>query len=256
MFGFHQRHRSLISVRNLEEEKEPYVEESEDEILETEYVIPRSPDQRRNLFMIYLLFLAEAIMASSLSSQVAVLVPAAEGCMSMSASFLRSTFECAYFLGCAAGIFWGWMADRAGRRRTAVLGLLGMCICCMSMGFATKFVAFAVLRLVAGAISSAVKVAGLTMLADLTHGDANRAVIVARLPLIAVCGGFGSYVARAIRDACATHAPETFAKYPGLSGQIVCASLVFTIALIEACVLEEVSRNEKPQLMRENTNVF
>ncbi|RMZ13877.1 hypothetical protein D0860_02334 [Hortaea werneckii] len=193
MFGFHKRQRSLIPVKKLDrmDEKEAFIEH-EVEIDESSKEHSWTRGQQRNMVMIYLLFLAEAIMASSLSSQVAVLLPAAEGCLGMSASFLNSAFECAYFLGCTAGVFWGSMADRVGRRQTALLGLSGMCLCCLSMGFARSFVAFAVLRLMAGCISSAVTVAGLATMADMTHGESTRTRVVARLPMIAACGGVGS----------------------------------------------------------------
>jgi len=204
----------------------------------------RTPRQQRNLLMIYMLFLAEAIMASSLSSQIAVLVPAAAGCMSMNTSFLRSIFECAYYLGSTAGVCWGWAADRAGRRRIALLGLMGMAVCCISMGFATTFATFAALRLAAGCISSAVTVAALTMLADVTHGSAQRTRTVARLPMIAICGSVGPLVATGVRNLCAEHTHGLFARFPGLSGQIVCATFVLTIAVAEALLLEEVSEHK------------
>ncbi|KAI6897813.1 hypothetical protein D0867_02373 [Hortaea werneckii] len=240
MFGFHKRQRSLIPVKKLDrmDEKEAFIEH-EVEIDEGSKEHSWTRGQQRNMVMIYLLFLAEAIMASSLSSQVAVLLPAAEGCLGMSASFLNSAFECAYFLGCTAGVFWGWMADRVGRRQTALLGLSGMCLCCLSMGFAKSFVAFAVLRLMAGCISSAVTVAGLAMMADMTHGESTRTRVVARLPMIAACGGVGSYIAKAVRNACANHAAGVFSKYPGLSGQIVCVSLVLLITIAEAMLIQE-----------------
>jgi MFS family permease len=200
-----------------------------------------TPQQLRNLTMVYLLFLAEAIMASSLSAQIAVLVPTKTACMSMDTSFLRSIFECAYFAGSTTGVAWGWMSDRFGRRQIALFGLAGMAVCCVCMGFANNFMAFSALRFMAGVISSAVSVSGMAMLADMTHGSTKRAQIVARLPMIAVGGSLGPLAANTIRRLSERQGLSIFAKYPGLSGQFACASLVSMIALSEALLLEEVS---------------
>ncbi|KAK0820463.1 hypothetical protein LTR75_001626 [Friedmanniomyces endolithicus] len=246
MFGFHKRHRSLISIKELEKEDQlerlpgHQVEIDVDPFDEEDAVVSKDTARRtRNLTMIYLLFLAEAIMASSLSAQVAVLAPTATGCFNMDASFLRSISQCAYFTGSSAGVFWGWSADRLGRRTVALVGLVGMAVCCVSMGFARGFVAFAILRFTAGMIGSAVTVAGMAMLADVTQGSKVRAQVVARLPMIAFCGSLGPLAANSIRHLSERQVFEVLEKYPGLSGQLACASLVGMIALAEALLLEE-----------------
>jgi len=226
MFGFHKRQRSLISIKELEKEDqlerlhrredEADVDGSDDE----ETVSADTHRQTRNLTMTYLLFLAEAIMASSLSAQVAILAPTATGCFDTDASFLRSISECAYFTGSSAGVLWGWSADRVGRRSVALFGLVGMAVCCVSMGFARGFVAFAILRFMAGMIGSAVTVAGMAMLADVTQGSKGRAQVVARLPMIAFCGSLGPLAANSIRHLSERQVFEVLEKYPGLSGQV------------------------------------
>ena len=216
------------------------IEEGRMDDMEVEDVEPASmPRQTRKLTMIYLLFLAEAIMASSLSAQIAILTPSATGCMTMDSAFLRSVFECAYFAGSTAGVAWGWTADRWGRRSVVLCGLAGMATCCVLMGFATNFTAFAALRFTAGLVSSAVTVAGLSMLADVTHGDKGRAWAVAKLPLVAFCGSLGPLAASGVRKLSEAHGVTVLALYPGLSGQLACASLVTMIALAEALLLEE-----------------
>lgn len=156
-------------MRDMEKMEEAHMEKHAPEF-EQEEQEPMTSRQRRNLTMIYLLFLAEAIMASSLSSQINILLPSTTACLTMNTSFLRSILQCAYYFGSASGIMWGLVADRMGRRKVALTGLFGMSACCISMGFATNFTAFCVLRYVAGAISAAVTVSGLAMLADSTHG--------------------------------------------------------------------------------------
>ena len=233
----------MIPVKDVEKrEKMDLAVHINEETFMVEEVDLQTPKQRRNLTMIYLLFLAEAIMASSLSSQIAVLVPSASGCVTMNTSFLRSILECAYFFGAATGMFWGVAADRFGRRKIALVGLSGMSTCCVCMGFANTLPSMAGLRFVAGTISSAVSISGLAMLADVTHGSKSRMKVVARLPMVAVCGSLGPLASNMVRALSESHLPGLFVKYPGLSGQIACASLVFMIATAEMLLLEEVGR--------------
>ncbi|KAH9838165.1 Major Facilitator Superfamily [Teratosphaeria destructans] len=233
MFAFtHKRARSLISVYSIIDEKH---ERGEDEHV----VEPQTPRQKRNTTLIYLLFVAEAMMQASLSSQVAVLVPQASGkCMGLDASFLRSIFESAYCLGAACGLGWGHVTDRVGRRRVALAGLAGMGLGCIAMGFASSFGAFAALRCVAGAMSSAVTVSGLAMLADSTKG-ASRTTTVAKLPLISACGSIAPIAANGLLQLSEKYALPVFARFPGLSGQLLCAGLVISIAIAEMFLLDE-----------------
>lgn len=252
MFGFHKRNRSLIPVKDIDalevsEKQMLILQEEEDFEAEDNHTDfgDDDPDyqtrrDRRNLVMIYLLFLAEAIMSSSLSTQIMVLVPSATGCVDMDVSFLRSILQCAYFLGSAAGVFWGFVADRWGRRKVAMIGLAGMGSCCLCMGFATSLPAFTGLRFVAGLVSSAVTVSGLAMLADAIHGSADRAKTVARLPVVALGGSIGPLAAQIMRCIGESNQVGVFARFPGLSSQIACATFVLSIGAAEAFLLKEV----------------
>lgn len=237
MLGFHKRGRSLIPVSDMDKSEKGVFVLPTEEMLEDEMQTPR---QKRNLVMVFLLFLAEAIMASSLESQIVVLVPSST-CLSMDKSFLRSILKCAYYFGSSLGLLWGCAADRFGRRRIALGGLAGMSACCISMGFASSFEAFASLRFVAGALSSATTISGLAMLADVTHGSSSRTKTIARLPLVAVLGSIGPLVSSMWHQAFDGRLFEVFARFPSLSGQIACAGLVFTITGAEMWLLEEVS---------------
>jgi len=199
----------------------------------------RTPREWRTLTMVYLLFLAEAIMASSLAAQVVVLSHTAKECMTVDASFLRGTLECAYFLGSTFGVFWGWTVDRVGRRKLALAGMGGMGLCSMATGFATTFAASASLRFTSGVVSSSVTIAALAMLADLTHGTDDRTDVVSRIPVIAACGSIGPLAARMVQRFGSDSSPGAFIQFPGLSGQMVCAGMVVVIGLAECLLLEE-----------------
>jgi len=215
------------------------MEEKTEHVEEMEPTEPHTPRQRRNLTMIYLLFLAEAIMAASLSSQIHIIFPTSAACLDMNTSFLHSILQCAYYFGSASGIMWGLVADRIGRRNVAMAGLLGMSVCCISMAFATDFTAFCILRYLAGSISAAVTVSGLAMLADSTHGSKSRVQVVARLPMIAVCGQLGPILSNSIHHFAQQHLEGIFEKYPALSGQVACGMLVLFITFAELCLLED-----------------
>jgi MFS family permease len=262
MFGFHKRNRSLIPVKGIDAlevsekqmlllQEEEVESDSEDENMEfgenDMEAGHRTHRDRRNLVMIYLLFLAEAIMSSSLSTQIMVLIPSATGCVDMDVSFLRSVLQCSYFLGSAMGVFWGFVADRWGRRKVAMLGLAGMSTCCLCMGFATSLPAFTGLRFMAGMVSSAVTVSGLAMLADSTHGSSDRVKTVARLPVVALGGSIGPLAAQIMRCIGENTKVGVFARFPGLSSQIACASFVLSIGLAEAMLLKETLPQPMPE---------
>lgn len=247
MFGFHSRHRSLISVKDMDklEVVDPHETADGDVGLILEDGDLRTPREWRTLTMVYLLFLAEAIMASSLAAQVVVLSHTAKECMTVDASFLRGTLECAYFLGSTFGVFWGWTVDRVGRRKLALAGMGGMGLCSMATGFATTFAASASLRFTSGVVSSSVTIAALAMLADLTHGTDDRTDVVSRIPVIAACGSIGPLAARMVQRFGSDSSPGAFIQFPGLSGQMVCAGMVVVIGLAECLLLEEVCVREE-----------
>lgn len=217
MFSFHNRARSLIPVAAIKdvEKSEMYIEEVED------FEEPRRHTSQHVL--IYLLFLADAIMQSSLSSQIDVLLPTDSGCSTMETSFLRSILQCAYYFGASTGLLWGIAADKFGRRRVAILSLLGSLICCFSMGFATSFGAFALLRYIAGVVGSAAPIAGLAALADITYGSKQRTWVIARLPVVVVCGQIGPVLSGMMKHFAQDQLQGIFNDYPAL-GELLIAS--------------------------------
>jgi len=238
MIAKHCRNRSLIPVKDLEklDARTPSLRVMQSIDDEDDDASPQTSHQRRNLIMIYLLLLAEAIMAYSLSFQIGLLLPSTFSCSTVDSSFLRSILQCAYFFGSATGIAWGFAADQLGRKPVALIGLFGMSMCCITMGFATSFVSLVFLRYVAGAISSAATVAALAMLADSTYDSQQRRIsVVAKVPLITAVGQLGPFLAMLVGD----RFHDFFADYPGLGSQMFCAGLVVIITIAESFLLEE-----------------
>jgi MFS family permease len=117
-----------------------------------------------------------------------------------------------------------------------------MSACCLSMGFATDLLSCAVFRLAAGLVSSSIVVVCLTMIGDLSRDPAERAGNIAKMPLIAVLGAIGpvtqGFIAKGVEQ---SGGAEVWRKFPTLSGQIACASVVFVITISACVMLEEVS---------------
>jgi MFS family permease len=163
-----------------------------------------------------------------------------EYCGNLSTSYLRSILDCAYAFGGTAGIFWGYLADRIGRRRVALLGLWTMFSLCLSMGFATELAGCTIFRFVAGLASSTIVVTTLTMIGDLSETPAERAKNVAKLPLVALCGSIGP-VLQSMVSANVNPSGTLFERFPALGSQIACGSLVLLIAVTASVMLGEVS---------------
>jgi len=234
MLGFHRRTRSLIPVKELAKyDRVPLIEETEageDELDADIIPVAMIKDRRMQLTLVYVIFLVEAIMASSLRPQLQMLIANDDFCGDLSTSYLRSVLDCAYAFGGTTGIFWGYLSDRIGRRRVALLGLWLMFICCLSMGYATTLGSCTIFRFVAGLASSTIVVTTITMIGDLSTTTTERAKCVARLPLISLAGSIGPILQGMLSDQVA---------FPAESSQIACGSLVLLVAVTASIMLKE-----------------
>lgn len=243
MLGFHRRTRSLIPVKDLAKyDKVPMIEEEELE-LEVEMEDGELEDatakaRQRQLILVFVVFLAEAIMASSLQPQLQMLVSDNDYCGNLSTSYLRSILDCAYAFGGTTGIFWGYLADRMGRRRVTLMGLWTMFVCCLSMGFATELAACTLFRYFAGLASSTVVVTTLTMIGDLSKNFEERVKNVAMLPLIALFGSIGPVIQGMVSESLHSTS-AVWEKFPILGSQLACGSLVLLIAITATIWLQE-----------------
>ncbi|KAJ4992142.1 major facilitator superfamily transporter [Stagonosporopsis vannaccii] len=249
MLGFHKRTRSLIPVKELakydvvpfEEELYGYETKSENEEeleQQTDASNLTACSRRRQLWLVYLIFFAEAIMASSLQPQLQMLLSSSDYCGNLSTSYLRSILDCAYAFGGTTGLFWGYLADRMGRRRVTLIGLWSMVVCCLSMGFATNLAACAVFRFFAGMVSSAVVCTSLTMVGDLSATTEQRAKNVAKLPIISLCGSVGPLIQGMVSESLQAYG-MVWEKFPTLGSELACGSVLFAIAVVASVLLKE-----------------
>ncbi|KAH9873614.1 hypothetical protein IAQ61_004238 [Plenodomus lingam] len=253
MLGFHRRTRSLIPVKDLAKYDQVLaVEEKEDEeLLARDDPYMQSTldisDRSRSwqLVLVFLIFFAEAIMASSLQPQLQMLLSSSDYCGDLSASYLRSILDCAYAFGGTTGVFWGYLADRMGRRRVTLMGLWAMFACCLSMGFATTLASCALLRFFAGMVSSTVICTSLTMIGDLSTSAHQRAKNVARLPLISLCGSVGPLMQAMVTESLHSYG-MVWEKFPTLGSELVCGTILFAIALTASILLKETLPSDSP----------
>jgi len=242
MLGFHRRTRSLIPVKELGKydkvpacEEEIYVEEQEESYYGGEV---KDRSRGRQLMLVYLVFLAEAIMASSLQPQLQMLLSSSDYCGNLSTSYLRSILDCAYAFGGTTGLFWGYLADRMGRRRVTLLGLWAMFICCLSGGFATSLAGCAIFRFFAGMVSSTIVCTSLTMIGDLSTTAEGRAKNVAKLPLISLCGSLGPLMQGMVSESLQAYG-MVWERFPTLGSELACSTALFAIALTASICLRE-----------------
>lgn len=179
-----------------------------------------------------------SIMASSLQPQLQMLISDSDFCGNLSTSYLRSILDCAYAFGGTTGLFWGYLADRMGRRRVTLLGLWMMVVCCLSMGFATDLATCTLFRYLAGLASSTVVVTTLTMIGDVSRSFEERVRNVALLPLIALFGTIGPIVQGMVSESL--HADgAVWERFPILGSQLACGGLVLGIAVAATVLLKE-----------------
>ena len=177
-------------------------------------------------------------MASSLQPQLQMLLSSSDNCGNLSTSYLRSILDCAYAFGATSGLFWGYLADRMGRRRVTLFGLWSMLICCLSMGFATSLASCTVFRFLAGMVSSAIVCTSLTMIGDLSITAEERAKNVALLPFISLCGSLGPLMQGMVSESLQAYG-MLWEKFPTLGSELACASVLFAIALTASILLKE-----------------
>lgn len=167
-----------------------------------------------------------------------MLLSSSDYCGTLSTSYLRSILDAAYAFGGTTGLFWGYLADRMGRRRVALMGLWSMVVCCLSMGFATSLAACAVFRFLAGFCSSAVVCTALTMIGDLSTTAEERARNVAKLPLVSLCGSVGPLVQGMVSESLQAYG-MLWEKFPTLGSGLACGIVLFAIALAASVLLKE-----------------
>lgn len=196
------------------------------------------------LALIYSLYLAEAIVAASLQPQLTALMRNEKLCSSVDSVYWSGIVEGVFAFGSVAGLFWGWLGDKLGRRPVALIGMIGLAASCFAMGFTTGVLSMALVRGFAGLMASSMKVTVWTMLGDVS--DTTRAKLrnFAFMPLVAMGGVIGPLLQASLANRFSD--TEIWNKYPILSSQLVCAAMMVVLFAANVAFLDET--------LPENTN--
>ncbi|KAI5808148.1 major facilitator superfamily domain-containing protein [Peziza echinospora] len=189
------------------------------------------------LGLIYSLHLAEAIVAASLQPQLYMLLRDDKICGSLNSVYWNGVIETVFALGSVAGLFWGWLGDRVGRRPVALAGMVGMAMSCFAMGFSTGLVSCIFIRGFAGLMGSSMRVMVWTMLGDVSDTQKAKARNFSRMPLVATGGIVGpllqAVLANRFKDS------EFWKTFPIMSAQLACAALMVGFLVVNYFFLKE-----------------
>lgn len=108
------------------------------------------------------------------------------------------------------------------------------------MGFSEGIFACMLIRAFAGLMSSSIRVAMATMIGDVSNSSAAKAVNFSRLPLVSSGGVIGPLLQAALAHRFAEDS-AFWQRFPILTSQLACATLMFVIFLVNLVFLKEVS---------------
>lgn len=165
-----------------------------------------------------------SIVASSLQPQLYMLLRDEKLCGDVNSVYWTGVVETVFAIGSIAGLFWGWLGDRLGRRPVALAGMVGMAASCFAMGFSTGIVSCALIRGFAGLMGSSMRVMVWTMLGDVSDTSKAKARNFSRMPLVATGGIIGPLLQALLANRFSDS--EVWKKFPILSSQLACAGLM------------------------------
>ncbi|RPA77810.1 MFS general substrate transporter [Ascobolus immersus RN42] len=194
--------------------------------------------RKRQLGMIYTLHLADAIVIASLQPQLYILLKDTNLCGSADSTYWAGIVESVFALGSVAGLYWGCLSDRVGRRPIALMGLLGMCMSALIMGFSTSALVCAIVRFFGGFMASSLRTMVWTMLGDVSRSSKSKANNFSRLPLVSIGGLLGPIMQAALAHRFGKDG-DLWKMFPILSSQLACAGLILLVLIANFFLLEE-----------------
>lgn len=192
---------------------------------------------KAQLALIYSLYLAEAIVAASLQPQLAALLRNEKLCSTVDSVYWSGIVEGVFAFGSVAGLFWGWLGDKFGRRPVALIGMVGLAASCFAMGFTTGVLSMVLVRGFAGLMASSMKVTVWTMLGDLSDTPLAKLRNFAFMSVVGMGGIIGPLLQASLANRFAD--TEIWNKYPMLSSQLVCTAMMVVLFAANIAFLDE-----------------
>jgi MFS family permease len=179
------------------------------------------------------------IVIASLQPQLYILLKDTNLCGSADSTYWAGIVESVFALGSVAGLYWGCLSDRVGRRPVALIGLMGMCMAALIMGFSTSALACAIVRFFGGFMASSLRTMVWTMLGDVSRSSKSKASNFSRLPLVSIGGLLGPIMQAALAHRFGKSG-DLWKMFPILGSQLACAGLLFLVLIANFLFLEEV----------------
>lgn len=123
------------------------------------------------------------------------------------------------------------------------------------MGFSNGIMVCALIRAFAGIMSSSIRVAVATMLGDVSETSKAKARNFSRLPLVGTAGVIGPLLQALLANRF-TENGELWKRFPILSSQMACASLMFLLFLVNVVFLRETLPRLPVASYDEETHLF
>lgn len=122
------------------------------------------------------------------------------------------------------------------------------------MGFSEGVFACLLIRLFAGFMSSATRVAMVTMLGDVSESTNRKVRNYSKLPIVASGGVIGPLLQAALAHRYG--GSEFWKRFPVLNSQLACAGLVAAVAIVNAVHLKEVSENKSAENKNQTNQII
>lgn len=154
---------------------------------------------------------------------------------------VTSAFTLAEFI---AGVFWGRVSDRIGRKPVLLIGLVGTALSMISFGFSTSFVAALAARAVGGLLNGNMGVLQTTV-AELVKEKEHQPRAYSIMPFVWCLGSIiGPAMGGALAQPCDNY-PDIFPRgtifdrYPFLLPNLVCVAVLIVGIMAGLLFLEE-----------------
>ncbi|KAF1981358.1 MFS general substrate transporter [Aulographum hederae CBS 113979] len=213
-----------------------------------------SPFPTRQLFVLALCRICEPIAFMSIFPYIYYMVKSFkltddETQLAVYAGMVTSAFAFAEF---AAGVFWGRLSDKVGRKPILLMGMAGTGLSMLMFGFSRNLTTALIARALGGLLNGNIGVLQTTV-AEVVTVEAHKARGFSIMPFVWCLGsiigsGLGGTLAEPVKNYPSAFAPGSiWEQYPYLLPNVVCTVVVVVGVVIGVLFLEETHYGKKNQ---------